>query len=107
MQKNKETMGNKKGQSVIILTMKEDNRSYLFGSLSAIYGMFSSDDLGIAYTTLRNVVGSYMKSNDIKGDKPYSQVICERSKFTLHRAPLWLLERTGKDNGTNLQSKHE
>ena len=86
------------GQSVITFTMKDTGRSYLFGSLSAIYGMFSSEQLGITYSALRNAVATYLKNNDIDENEPFSQVIYDnkRSSFTLQRAPLWLLEREKK-----------
>lgn len=88
----------KVGQSVITLTIKETGHSYLFGSLSAIYGMFSAKQLGITYSALRNAVALYLKNNQIDEELPYSQVIYDnkRSTFTLHRAPLWLLERDKK-----------
>jgi len=87
------------GQSIITLTMKDTGRSYLFGSLSAIYGMFSSEELGVTYSALRNAVGTYLKNNRVDESLPFSQVIYDnkRSSFTLHRAPLWLLERAKKD----------
>ena len=87
------------GQSVITLTMKDTGRSYLFGSLSAIYGMFSIEELGVTYSALRNAVGTYLKNNQVDESQPYSQVIYDnkRSSFTLHRAPLWLLERAKKE----------
>jgi len=86
------------GQSVIILTMKGTGESYVFGSLSAIYGMFSSEDLNITYSALRNAVGLYRKNNQIDESEPFMQVIYDnkRSLFTLYRAPLLLLEREKK-----------
>lgn len=87
------------GQSVITLTMKDTGRSYLFGSLSAIYGMFSSEELGVTYSALRNAVGTYLKNNQVDESQPYSQVIYDnkRSSFILQRAPLLLLERAKKE----------
>ena len=87
------------GQSIITLTMKDTGRAYLFGSLAAIYGMFNSDELGITYSALRNAVGTYLKNNQVDENEPFSQVIYDnkRSLFTLHRAPLWLIEREKKD----------
>lgn len=93
-------MGNKKGQSVITLTMKETGRSYLFGSLSAIYGMFDKDVLKITYPALRNAVVTYKKENHIDEEEgTFSQIIydTQRSPFTLQRAPLWLLERNNEE----------
>lgn len=86
----------KKGQSVIILKMKDTGVSYLFGSLSAIYSMFSSEELGVTYSALRNAVSSYIKENNIdEGSNNFLQVIYDtkRSKFTLQRAPLLLAEK--------------
>lgn len=86
------------GQSVIILTMKDTGLSYVFGSLSAIYGMFSNDELDITYSALRNAVGKFVKGNHIDENEPFAQVIYDtkRSLFSLQRAPLWLLEREKK-----------
>ena len=88
----------KTGQSVITLTKKETGESYVFGSLSAIYGMFSSQQLGITYSALRNAVATYLKNNQIDENEAFSQVIYDnkRSTFILQRAPLWLLEREKK-----------
>ena len=86
----------KKGQNVIILTMKETGIVYLFGSLSAIYSMFSSEEIGITYSALRNAVAAHIKSNDIdKGTIESAEIIYDnhRSKFTLYRAPLLLAEK--------------
>ena len=86
----------KKGQNVIIMTMKETGTSYVFGSLSAIYGMFSSDELGITYSALRNAVATHAKTHDIdKEDCEHAQVIYDnhRGKFILYRAPLLLAEK--------------
>ena len=86
------------GQSVITLTMKGTGYTYLFGSLSAIYGMFDDKQLGITYAALRNAVGKYLKDNNVDENEPYSQIIYDnkRSTFTLQRAPLLLLEREKK-----------
>lgn len=86
----------KKGQNVIILTMKESGIMYLFGSLSAIYSMFTNEELGITYSALRNAVAAHIKANDIDKDSVESAGIIydnHRSKFTLHRAPLLLAEK--------------
>ena len=97
---NQGIIGMKIGQSVIILTMKDTGRTYLFGSLSAIYGMFSSDELDITYSALRNAVGKFVKDKQVDETEPFAQVIYDtkRSIFTLQRAPLWLLEREKKQN---------
>ena len=81
----------KQGQNVIILTMKETGRAYVFGSLSAIYGLFDAETLGkITYPSLRNAVSKYIKDNKVTEDTDYLQVIYDtnRSLFTLQRAPL-------------------
>lgn len=86
----------KKGQSIITLKMKDTGVSYLFGSLSAIYSMFSSEELGVTYSALRNAVSFYIKENNIdEGSNNFLQVIYDtkRSKFTLQRAPLLLAEK--------------
>ena len=86
----------KKGQNVIILTMKESGIMYLFGSISAIYSMFTNEELGITYSALRNAVAAHIKANEIDKDTVESAEIIydnHRSKFTLHRAPLLLAEK--------------
>ena len=85
-------------QSVITLTKKETGESYVFGSLSAIYGMFRTEELGVSYPALRNAVGSYIKNNNVDESKLFAQVIYDnkRSSFILKRAPLLLLEREKK-----------
>ena len=87
------------GQSVIILTMKETGQTFLFGSLSAIYGMYDSNSLGITYSALRNAVGKNLKDRHIDENEPFAQVIYDtkQSVFSLQRAPLWLLERAKKE----------
>ena len=91
------------GQSVITLTMKDTGQSYLFGSLSAIYGMFHKDELKITYSALRNAVATYIEKNQVDENEPFSQVIYDnkRSPFTLHRAPLWLIEREKREKVQN------
>jgi hypothetical protein len=85
----------KKGQSVIILTMKDTGTTYLFGSLAAIYGMFDSQTLGITYSALRNAVSTYIKINKINENGNASVMIYDnaRSRFTLNRGPLLLAEK--------------
>ena len=87
------------GQYVIIMTMKDTGKTYLFGSLSAIYGMFSHEELDVSYSALRNAVATYIKNNQIDENEPFAQVIYDtkRSTFTLQRAPLLLLERAKKE----------
>ena len=65
----------KKGQSVITLTFKEGGEMYLFGSLSAIYAMFTPDELGVSYASLRNAVSKYVNDNNVDEEKNNSQVI--------------------------------
>ena len=85
----------KKGQSIITLTMKETGISYLFGSLSAIYGMFDADTLGVSYPALRNAVSTYIKNNQVNEEGDTSVVIYDnkRSSFILRRAPLLLADK--------------
>lgn len=96
---NQGIIGMKIGQSVIIMTIKDTGRTYLFGSLSAIYGKFSHNELDVSYPALRNAVATYIKNNQIDENEEFAQVIYDtkRSTFTLQRAPLLLLERTKKD----------
>lgn len=90
----------KTGQSVITLIKKETGESYVFGSLSAIYGMFNTEELGVSYSALRNAVGTYIKNNHVDESKLFAQVIYDnkRSSFMLKRAPLLLLEREKKSD---------
>ena len=85
----------KKGQSVITLIFKDSGDTYLFGSLSAIYGLFSSEQLGITYSSLRNAVSKYIKENKVNEDGNDAQLIynTKNSKITLHRAPLLLADK--------------
>ena len=85
----------KKGQSVIILTMKDSGVSYVFGSLSAIYSMFNSKELEITYSALRNAVGAHIKKFAVDESGDTLQVIYDnkQSRFTLRRAPLLLAEK--------------
>ncbi len=87
------------GQNVIIMTMKDTGKTYLFGSLSAIYGMFSHEELDVSYSALRNAVATYIKNNQVDVNEQFAQVIYDtkRSTFTLQRAPLLLLERAKKE----------
>ncbi len=96
---NQDFISMKIGQSVITLTMKDTGRSYLFGSLSAIYGLFDDKQLGVTYPSLRNAVATFIKSNQVDESKCFSQIIYDtkHSPFTLQRAPLLLLERAKKE----------
>lgn len=86
------------GQNVIIMTMKESGQIFLFGSLSAIYGMFTVEQLDITYSALRNAVGAYMEAHKVDENVYHARTIYDtrRSTFTLQRAPLLLLERQKK-----------
>ena len=88
----------KKGQSVITLTFKEGGEMYLFGSLSAIYAMFTPDELGVSYASLRNAVSKYVKDNNVDEEKNNSQVIYDtrNSKIVLRRAPLLLADKSAE-----------
>ena len=93
----------KLAQSVIVLTLKDTGKSYLFGSLAAIYGMFDNNYLGISYSALRNAVAMRLNPPDEKQITPkfmeneiFLQVIFENKHFTLQRAPLLLQEREKK-----------
>lgn len=95
----------KKVQSVITLIFKEGGEMYLFGSLSAIYSMFTPEQLGVSYSALRNAVSTYIKNNNVNEEGNSSQIIYDtkNSKITLRRAPLLLADKTTKDddNGRN------
>lgn len=86
----------KKGQSVITLIFKEGGEMYLFGSLSAIYAMFTPEELGVSYSSLRNAVSMYIKNNNVDEEGYRSQIIYDtkNSKITLRRAPLLLADKT-------------
>ena len=86
----------KKGQSVILLTFKESGETYVFGSLSAIYALFSAERLGITYPSLRNAVSKYTKDNNVNEEGFAPQIIYDfaRSLFTLRRAPLLLADKS-------------
>lgn len=86
----------KKAQSVITLTFKDGGEMYLFGSLSAIYAMFTPEELGVSYSSLRNAVSMYIKNNNVDEEGYRSQIIYDtkNSKITLRRAPLLLADKT-------------
>lgn len=86
----------KKGQSVISLIFKNGGEIYTFGSLSAIYSMFSPEQIGLSYASLRNAVSKYIKDNDVDERGNSSQIIydTENSKITIRRAPLLLADKT-------------
>ena len=88
----------KKGQSVITLTFKEGGEMYLFGSLSAIYAMFTPDEFGVSYASLRNAVSKYVKDNNVDEERNTSQVIYDtrNSKIILRRAPLLLADKNAE-----------
>lgn len=85
----------KKAQSVITLIFKEGGDMFLFGSLSAIYAMFTPEQLGVSYASLRNAVSKYIKENNVDEKGFGSQVIYDtrNSKITLRRAPLLLADK--------------
>lgn len=86
----------KKARSVITLTFKDGGEMYLFGSLSAIYAMFTPEELGVSYSSLRNAVSTYIKNNNVDEAGYMSQIIYDtkNSKITLRRAPLLLADKT-------------
>jgi hypothetical protein len=47
-----------------VIHLQKDDEDYYFGSISAIYSIFSKDDIGISYGSLRNFV--------ITPEHPYS-----------------------------------
>ena len=102
-------------QSVILLTFKGGD-TYIFGSLAAIYAMFTPEQLGITYSALRNAVSKYIKEHNVNGNNLISQVIYDtnkskkigkfpiffnilkelfflRSKIIIRRAPLLLADK--------------
>lgn len=48
-------MEEKQERTVIHVYLLQSNKHYYFGSLASIYDMLSTDDIGIAYSSLRNV----------------------------------------------------
>ena len=85
----------KKAQSVIILTFKEGRETYIFGSLSAIYSLFTTKQLGISYSALRNAVSKFIKENNVDENSLSSHIIynTKNSMIILRRAPLLLAEK--------------
>ncbi len=83
-------------QSVIILSFKGGGESFIFGSLSAIYAMFTPEQLGISYSALRNAVAKYIKENNVNENDLCSQIIYEtrNGKIILKRAPLLLADKS-------------
>lgn len=55
------------------------NTHYYFGSMSAIYTLFTSEELGVALGTLRNF--------RLDGDKPYRNTKCTIRKGVLRTIP--------------------
>ena len=47
-----------------IIHLHKDGEDYYFGSVSAIYSVFTKEDIGVSYGSLRNYA--------ISPDKPYS-----------------------------------
>ena len=47
-----------------VIHLKKDGKDYYFGSISAIYSVFSKEDIGVSYGSLRNFV--------ITPEHPYS-----------------------------------
>ncbi|WP_455635853.1 hypothetical protein [Parabacteroides sp.] len=70
-------MGNKQERTVIHVEYL--NEHYYFGSMSAIYTVFTSEDLGVALGTLRN----YRLSDS----KPYVSAKCTIRKGILRTIP--------------------
>ena len=82
-------------QSIISLTFKQGGETYIFGSLAAIYAMFTPEQLGITYSALRNAVSKYIKEHNVNGNNLMSQVIYDtnKSKIIIRRAPLLLADK--------------
>ncbi len=85
----------KKGQSVILLTFKESGETFVFGSLAAVYAMYTDGQLGIKYTSLRNAVSLYIREHEVSAEANVAQVIYDANKslFFLRRAPLLLADK--------------
>ena len=45
----------KQERTIIHVYMMETGQNYYFGSVAAIYSMFSAEELGISYNTLKNI----------------------------------------------------
>lgn len=82
-------------QSVIILSFIDGGDTYIFGSLSAIYSMFTPEQVGISYAALRNAVSKYIKENNVNENDYSSRIIYEtkNGKIVLQRAPLLLANK--------------
>lgn len=82
-------------QSIITLSFKQGGETYIFGSLAAIYAMFTPEQLGISYSALRNAVSRYIRDNGVNENNLNSQVIynTKNSKIILRRAPLLLADK--------------
>lgn len=52
----------------LVIHLEIGNLHYYFGSLSAVFELFSSDEIGVAYGTLRNY--------GLNENKPYSNGKC-------------------------------
>ncbi len=59
-----------------IIHLEYQGKHYYFGSMVNMYDYFSAEDLGIAYTTLRNY--------GLSADKPFKNEMCVIRKGILH-----------------------
>lgn len=66
-------------QERLIIHLEKDGKHYYFGSLAAIYTIFKSEEIGIAYGTLRNY--------KLTSNKPYQNQKCIIRKGTLITKP--------------------
>lgn len=68
----------KSGETVFIVTFTSGG-THPFGSIAAIFDMFSAKSLGVSQSRLYQV--------DIEDGKPYKNKVCTITKSTMHRKP--------------------
>ncbi len=84
----------KTGQNVIVFTKGDE--SYICGSIRAIYNIYTPDELGISYASLRNSISRYMKENGINEDKDIrlkTIYTSHKHRITIQRGVIVLAEK--------------
>ena len=67
------------GKTIFHLHLKDNGKDLYFGSIAAIYDIFTATDLGVSQSRLYDF--------DIEEDKPYSNKRCTIRKSKLYRKP--------------------
>lgn len=67
------------GKTIFHLHLKDNGRNHYFGSIAAIYDIFTATDLGVSQSRLYDF--------DIEEDRPYTNKRCIIRKSKLHRKP--------------------